>query len=143
MGIVELNGGVGIDGIIGRQRIDVAAIKDDTLLALYALGSHHFHLLLILQVERSPLPTGQIQAVEFYLSFSGCLQQELSVIALALQQKGELVVFVQALNAHSGTIYRYLHAVCCRLLNLCRRTVVTDGDVLSVTDTVHQQGQRA
>ena len=117
-----------VDGIVaGSDGEDV----------LCALGSLDFDLLVILQVERSALLTGQVQTVESNLRLALCLEDELSVVAFALQEHGELVAFVQAFDIHRSTVDGYRYAVTEGLFYLCLLTFIIDDDVLGMTDAGH------
>ena len=105
------------------------------------LGCRHLHLLLVLQVYRRTLLTGQLQTVERHMGLAGGLQNQLSVVAFSLQTQGQLVLFVLALDTYAGTVSTYRHTVLYFLCHLRRRTVIADGDVLSLAYAAHQQGQ--
>ena len=65
--------------------VDSIVTSSDGEGILRTFGSHHLHSFRILQMEWSTLLTGQVQAIEFYLRLSSSFQDELSVVALALQ----------------------------------------------------------
>ena len=83
-----------------------------------AFGGYNLHFFLVLQTDGGAFLTGQIQTIQLYLSLAGCLQIELTVIALTLDKERELVVFVETLNIDVGAFHGDFHAVFNRLCHL-------------------------